>query len=122
MEKDSQRITSIAYAIFLFCILQGGNCIYEQEARITEYIPSRGDPINCMGNCTVGAFGYPIEYGVTVACGKDIPYNTDVYIEDIGWFKCQDRGGAIDNDEVDVASKELHWYTGNRPTVWVIEP
>lgn len=112
----------IAWVIFLFCLANGGNCAYVEEARITEYSPEMGG-CNCEEPCDRTASMTPIVYGETAACGPGIPYGTRVYIEDVGWRICQDRGGAIDDDEVDVAVRPEEYLKlgidGYRPVVWV---
>lgn len=94
--------TVTALVIFLFCTLSGGSCLYVEGAHTTEYVPEWGG-INCQEPCDLTAYMTPVIYGETVACGPSIPYGTEVYIEDVGWRICQDHGGAIQDDEVDVA-------------------
>lgn len=56
----------------------------------------------------ITASGKRAKRGVTVAAGKSIPFGTKVYIPDLKWFNgtgvftVQDRGGAIDNTDIDV--------------------
>ncbi len=91
-----------AALILVFCIVTGGHCLHELAARVTEYVPEWGGH-NCMEPCDLTASMTPVVPGVTAACGPGIPFGTRVFIEDVGWRTCQDRGGAIDNDEIDVA-------------------
>jgi 3D (Asp-Asp-Asp) domain-containing protein len=108
---------AIALAIAAFC---GG--VVVPDAHVTLYAPEMGG-INCSGDCTIAAFGNPLDYDVGVACGPSWPWNTPVYVTGFGWKRCQDRGGAIDDDEVDVLvyadqyTNTLH-LTGNVPVVW----
>jgi hypothetical protein len=112
-----------ALIIFLLCMINGGNCLFVEDARVTEYVPELGGT-NCSEPCDRTAYMTPIIYGETVACGPDIPYSTEVYIQDVGWRTCQDHGGAIDNDEVDVAVLPDEYLvlgiSGYRDVVWVL--
>jgi len=112
----------VAWVIYLLCIANGSNCVYVEDARITEYVPEMGGA-NCSEPCDKTASMTPIEYGETAACGPSIPFGTHVYIEDVGWRTCQDRGGLIENDEVDVAVRPSDYLelgiNGHRPVVWV---
>lgn len=87
-------------------------------AKVTEYAPGLGG-INCQEPCNITASGAPVEPGVTAACGPDYPFGTQVYIPGYGWRTCQDRGGMIENGEVDIAVEveDLTWWSG---VVWVI--
>jgi hypothetical protein len=112
-----------ALIIFLLCMINGGNCLLVEDARVTEYVPELGGT-NCAEPCDRTAYMTPIIYGETAACGPDIPYGTEVYIQDVGWRTCQDRGGSIDNDEVDVAVRPDEYLVlginGHRDVVWVL--
>jgi len=110
---------SVAQAFALFCLLSGGNCIYDPAAHITTYWPAAGG-INGSGDYTVTASGREVEEGVTAACGPGIAFGTKVYVGWFdSWFTCWDRGSAIEDGEVDVMSKELVNVRGE--VVWVIE-
>ena len=112
-----------AALILLFCMAFGGNCIHEPAARVTEYVPAWGG-INCSEPCDLTASMTPVTAGVTAACGPGIPFGTRVFIEDVGWRTCQDRGGAIDDDEIDVAVEPedfmLRGINGHHAVVWVM--
>jgi hypothetical protein len=112
-----------ALIIYVLCLLNGGQCLLVEDAHVTEYVPEFGGE-NCEDPCDRTAYMTPVIYGETVACGPDIPYGTQVYIQGVGWRVCQDRGGAIDNDEVDVAVEPddyLIWgISGYRDVVWVL--
>jgi hypothetical protein len=113
----------IALAIYLLCVANGANCLYVEGARVTEYVPELGG-VNCEEPCHLTAFMTPILYGETAACGPSIPYGTRVYIEGVGWRTCQDRGGSIDDDEVDVAVRPSEYLVlginGYRDVVWLL--
>lgn len=133
--------------IYQQCLLLGLACAMVVGARITHYEPVLGG-INCQEPCDLTAYMEPVNYGVTAACGPDIPYGTMVYMDGVGWRKCADHGGAITNERVDVAipvsecqwvyyySEEgrqvrttpddprakkwcNHWIMGYRNTVWL---
>ena len=113
----------IALAFYLFCIASGGQCMYVENAHVTEYAPELGGH-NCQEPCDLTAFMTPLIYGETAACGPSIPYGTRVYIEGVGWRTCQDRGGAIDDDEVDIAVLPEDYlqfgFSGHRDVVWIL--
>lgn len=51
----------------------------------------------CDVETGVTASGAKAVEGVTVALPKDVPFGSKVYIENVGEFTCQDRGGYIKN-------------------------
>ena len=108
---------------YLLCVVSGGECLYVEDAHVTEYVPELGG-LNCEEPCDKTAYMTPVIYGETVACGPDIPYATRVYIQGVGWRVCQDRGGAIENNEIDVAVRPEEYlimgYSGYRKVVWVL--
>ncbi len=114
---------TVAWVIYLFCVVNGGRCLYVEDARVTEYSPEMGG-LNCDGTCEHTAFMTPVTYGLTAACGPGIPFGTRVYIERVGWRTCQDRGGLIEDDEVDVAVRAREYQKlgidGRRPVVWLL--
>lgn len=77
-----------------------------KEHTITGYAPL--DPnaaygMDYIGDPTVTASGAKVVPGVTAAAGPDVPFGTKLYIQGIGWRIVQDRGGAIDNGDIDLA-------------------
>jgi len=111
-----------AVAIFMLCTMSGMNCKME-NARVTSYVPEFGGH-NCAEPCHLTAFMEPINYGQTLACGPNIPYGTDVYIDGWGWGQCLDRGGAITDSRIDIAMKpedEGHFIHGDLNVVWVLD-
>ena len=118
-------MTSVAWVIYTICLMSGGDCLYQEQARITEYVPSRGGH-NCMEPCHLTGYMLPVVYGHTAACGPNIPGGTPVYMEGVGWRSCEDHGGAITDIRVDIASPEypsIDYYIlgGWRDTVWILE-
>ena len=109
--------------LFALCLLFGGRCTYHPAARMTEYVPAAGG-INCMEPCNITASMEPVQYGLTAACGPNIPFHTRVYTKATGWRTCHDRGGLIGDDEVDVAVLPAdylqHGFDGQHPTLWVL--
>lgn len=49
----------------------------------------------------ITASGTETYWGI-VACGPSYPFKTEFDIEDMGIFICQDRGGGITNDRLDL--------------------
>ena len=108
-----------ALLIYLFCIAFGGSCAFAESANVTVYAPELGG-INCMEPCDRTAYLEELQYGIGAACGLSIKYGTEVYIEGVGWRVCNDHGGSIDNDEVDVLVEGYpSWINGQRDVVWV---
>ena len=73
---------------------------------ITHYAPLDPDAVPGMcfsGDPTITASGATVEPGVTVAAGSNIPFGTRIYIPGYGYREVQDRGGAIGNNNIDVA-------------------
>jgi len=71
----------------------------------TAYAPL--DPQAVEGVCYAGdpnvtASGMPIEPGISVAAGPDIPFGTWLWIEGLGWRRVDDRGGAIRDGSIDI--------------------
>ena len=113
----------VALVIYLLCLAaHPGQCVYEPAARVTEYVPAFGG-INCEEPCNITASMLPVTYGLTAACGPNVPFGTLLYIESAGWRTCHDRGGAIDDDEVDVAVEPAQYFhlgiNGRHPVVWI---
>lgn len=113
-----------ALIVYMMCILNGGTCLFVEQAHVTEYAPEMGGN-NCEDPCDMTAYMTPVIYGETAACGPNIPFGTQVYIEDVGWRTCQDRGGAIDDNEVDVAVSPEDYLrfgiSGYHNVVWFLE-
>jgi hypothetical protein len=119
-------IAIIAITILYPC--QGGmECIFVEKAKVTEYVPEWGG-INCQEPCDMTAFMVPVQYGVTAACGPDIPYNTIVTFVtpwgEVVTRRCQDRGGGVGNEHIDVAmppDDNGYYYSmsqGGWPALW----
>lgn len=94
--------------MYALCLLFGGRCMVG-IAHVSHYAPELGG-VNCQKPCDQDGAGRPIQYGVHAACDRPA-YNSRVYMEDIGWRRCWDTGGAIDGFDVDVAipSSECEW-------------
>lgn len=112
----------VAWVIYLVCIANGGKCNFVADAHVTEYAPEMGGE-NCEEPCDQTAYMTPVIYGETAACGPNIPFGTQIYIQDVGWRICQDHGGAIEDDEVDVAVREedllKYGISGYHDVVWI---
>jgi hypothetical protein len=73
-----KRMLKIAILIALNCLTGEGECVFVPDSRVTEYIPEKGDAMNCMEPCDMTAYMVPVEYGVTAACPVNTPWNTKV--------------------------------------------
>jgi 3D (Asp-Asp-Asp) domain-containing protein len=57
---------------------------------------------HCEGCSGIAANGDPPIKGVTIACPKSIELGTWLNIEDVGLRRCDDRGGAIKGNRLDL--------------------
>jgi len=55
----------------------------------------------------ITASGEYVEENYTIAMGRQYPFGTIVYIEDIGFRVCKDRGSAITNKHIDIYMEDL---------------
>jgi len=69
-------------------------------------------PDQCWGNPFITASGARVHHG-TMACPPQYPFGTEIVIEGVGVFICEDRGGAIKGNHFDMwfASRQeaLSW-------------
>lgn len=82
-----------------------------QLMNITMYAPLDPGAVrgqDFAGDPSVTYSGEKVVPGKTAAAGPNIPFGTEIYVEDVGWFTVQDRGRLIGPNDVDlaVASKE----------------
>ncbi|MCY9760396.1 3D domain-containing protein [Paenibacillus alvei] len=54
------------------------------------------------GGWTITASGEDFRDDYTLACPRELPFGTEIEIEDIGVRVCQDRGGSIKGKRLDV--------------------
>lgn len=100
-------MVKIAIALAI-CLASGNECMVK-NIRVTEYLPWKGDPMNCMEPCDMTAYMVPVEYGVTAAC-NGLPWNTKVtFVTPWGeratrW--CQDVCPGCSTYHIDVAMPE----------------
>jgi len=77
----------------------------------------------------ITASGRYVEDGRTIAMGPSFPFGTMVWIPNLAWlngtgiFECHDRGGAIDNSDIDVyvGGNQLKMYWSDKMEVYIIE-
>ncbi|MGD9552536.1 MAG: hypothetical protein AB7V60_05490 [Candidatus Caldatribacteriota bacterium] len=77
-----------------------------KEVDVTFYAPLDPNAIegwDYEGDPNITASGEKVRFNDTIAAGLDIPFYTKVYIEGMGWYTVHDRGGLIDNNELDIA-------------------
>jgi 3D (Asp-Asp-Asp) domain-containing protein len=106
-QRDEYRATMQNMENEIACLFQALNPIdfeiHTWEA--TAYAPL--DPEAVEGICYSGdpqvtASGMLIEPGISVAAPPSIPFGTWIWIEDLGWRRVDDRGGAIHEGHIDV--------------------
>lgn len=56
----------------------------------------------CGKNDRVTSSGLKVEEGRTIACPPEFPFGAKIYIEGVGERRCEDRGGAIKGNHVDI--------------------
>lgn len=56
----------------------------------------------CGKNDGITASGLKVKEGETIACPPHLPFGTKLSIEGMGTYICEDRGGAIKGNHVDI--------------------
>ncbi len=56
----------------------------------------------CENSKGITSSGLPVEENRTLACPPVFPFGAKIYIEGIGERRCEDRGGAIKGNHVDI--------------------
>lgn len=56
----------------------------------------------CGKSDGITASGKKVKENETIACPKNFPFGTKIEIEGMGTFECQDRGGAIKGNKIDI--------------------
>jgi len=56
----------------------------------------------CGKSDGITASGLKVEEKRTLACPKEFPFGTKIKIEGMGEYRCEDRGGAIKGNKVDI--------------------
>lgn len=56
----------------------------------------------CGKSDGITASGLKVEANRTLACPKELPFGTKLRIEGMGEFRCEDRGGAIKGNKIDI--------------------
>ncbi|MBI2439377.1 MAG: 3D domain-containing protein [Candidatus Moranbacteria bacterium] len=56
----------------------------------------------CGKNDGITASGLTVEEKRTLACPPNFPFGTKIAIEGMGEFRCEDRGGAIKGNKIDI--------------------
>ena len=82
-----------------------------QLMNITMYAPLGAGAIgghDYSGDPSKSFSGENVVPGKTAAAGPNVPLGTEIYVEDLGWRRVNDRGGAIGPNDIDlaVASRE----------------
>jgi len=76
-----------------------------REMSITAYAPLCDQAVagwDYSGDPSVTASGEQVRVGETCAAGPSIPFGTKVYIEGLGWYEVNDRGGLIGDNCIDI--------------------
>lgn len=56
----------------------------------------------CGKSDGITASGKKVKENETIACPREFPFGTKLHIDGFGTYICQDRGGAIRGDRVDI--------------------
>ncbi len=84
----------------------------EKQAALWKNLPTEPFIINasaytaaadeCGKSDGITASGLKVEEKRTLACPANFPFGTKVAIEGMGEFRCEDRGGAIKGNHIDI--------------------
>lgn len=84
----------------------------EKQARLWGNLPTGKFTINasaytaaadeCGKNDGITASGLKVEEHRTLACPSSFPFGTKIAIEGMGEYRCEDRGGAIRGNKIDI--------------------
>jgi len=78
----------------------------------------------CGWNTGITASGIKVKENRTLACPPEFPFGTIVEIEGMGQYRCEDRGGAIKGNKVDIymETKAEAFKFGRRNLIaWVVQ-
>lgn len=56
----------------------------------------------CGKSDGITASGLKVEANRTLACPRELPFGTKLRIDGMGEFRCEDRGGAIKGNKIDI--------------------
>lgn len=84
----------------------------EKQARLWESLPKGPFVVNasaytaaadeCGKSDGITASGIKVAEKRTLACPPNFPFGTKISIEGMGEFRCEDRGGAIKGNKIDI--------------------
>ena len=77
----------------------------------------------CGKSDGITASGIPVQEGRTLACPSRFPFGTTIFIEGMGLYVCEDRGGAIKGNRFDIymKTKREAFAFGRRSLIaWVV--
>lgn len=78
----------------------------------------------CGWNTGITASGIIVKENRTIACAPEFPFGTMIEIEGMGLYRCEDRGGAIKGNKIDIymETKAEAFKFGRRNLVaWVVK-
>jgi len=79
----------------------------------------------CGWNTGITSSGIKVKENRTLACPKEFPFGTIIEIEGMGQYRCEDRGGAIKGNKVDIymeTKKDAFQFGRKNLIAWVINP
>lgn len=84
----------------------------EKQAHLWKVLPTEKFTINasaytaaadeCGKSDGITASGLKVEENRTLACPPAFPFGTKIAIEGMGEYRCEDRGGAIKGNKIDI--------------------
>lgn len=84
----------------------------EKQAHLWKSLPTEAFTINasaytaaadeCGKSDGITASGLKVEENRTLACPPALPFGTKIAIEGMGEYRCEDRGGAIKGNKIDI--------------------
>ncbi len=78
----------------------------------------------CGWNTGITASGIKVEEKRTLACPPEFPFGAIIEIEGMGQFRCEDRGGAIKGNHVDIymeTKAEAFEFGRQNLVAWVVK-
>ena len=85
-----------------YCGLNAVVCEGEEEWQQGNFSAYNATVEQCGKADGITASGKKVKEGRTLACPKKYKFGTEIEIEGLGVYECQDRGGAIKGNKFDV--------------------
>jgi 3D (Asp-Asp-Asp) domain-containing protein len=124
LSEVNSKLIEVTYAHEQVRKKQPVKYIKKFEGNISAYTNSRVRKTSRHADYGRTASGRIAMPNRTIAAGKHIPFGTVVYIEGMGYFTVEDRGGAIKGNKIDVFMsnmREAKKFGRQHRTVYIIK-